>query len=438
MTSAAVFVPVKGSSERIPTKNLQLLDGKPLFLHTLEKLLLIDGIDVYLDTESERVIEIASYLDNLRIMRRDPALASNSTDGNKLFLNEVRSCDHPIICQHLCTSPFIEPETVLKAINIIGTPSPGGLSYDSSVLVREDKLYTWTDGKPAYDIENIPNSKDLTSTVIETMGLYAVSRNAATITQRRIGVAPALLTATPLEATDVNWPEDFEFAQLIAAGKREKQRQLLQNLALILSSALLSDLLDDLGYKNQIIKGLGFCSVGSAQVLGPAKTLKLRAMVENDDYRDIYRALDHYETLVPGDVICVENEKPEYAYFGELNANMAIRQGVKGVVVGGMTRDVSDVRRTGLPVFSSGCTCQDVRGRAVLCSMNKIIEIKGVSISPGDMIFADPEGIVVIPRVVVTKVFGLVTERFRNERVIVSDIAAGATVLELLENRGNF
>lgn len=438
MTTAAVFVPVKGSSERIPTKNLQLLDGKPLFLHTLEKLLMIEGIDVYLDTESERVIKIASYLDNLRILKRDPALASNSTDGNKLFLNEVRNCDHSVICQHLCTSPFIESETVLKAISIIGSPSFDGLSYDSSVLIHEDKLYTWRNGKPSYDIEAIPNSKDLPSTIIETMGLYAVSRKAAIATQRRIGDSPALLKATALEVIDVNWPEDFELAQLIAAGKREKQRQLLQNLALILTSALLSDLLDDLGYRNQIIKGLGCCSVGSAKVLGPAKTLKLRAMGEEDDFRDIYRALDHYETLVPGDVICVENEKPEYAYFGELNANMAIRQGVKGAVVGGMTRDASNVKRTGLPVFSSGYTCQDVRGRAVLSTMNQIIEINGVCISPGDMIFADCEGIVVIPKAVVTNVFNMVNDRFRNESGIVSDIASGATVHELLENRGLF
>jgi regulator of RNase E activity RraA len=438
MKTTAVFVPVKGSSERIPTKNLQLLDGKPLFLHTLEKLLLIESIDVFLDTESEKVIKLASYLDNLNILRRDPVLASNSTDGNKLFLNEVMSCNHNIVCQHLCTSPFIDAETVLKAISIIGSPSPSGLCYDSSLLVREDKLYTWKGGKPTYDIENIPNSKDLPSTVIETMGLYAVTRNAAVSSRRRIGNVPALLPATPLEATDVNWPEDFEFAQLIAAGKREKQRQLLQNLALILSSALLSDLLDDLGYKNQVIKGLGCCSVDSSQVLGPAKTIKLRAMVENDNFRDIYHALGHYETLVPGDIICVENELPEYAYFGELNANMAIRQGVKGVVVGGMTRDVSNVRRTGLPVFSSGSTCQDVRGRAVLCSMNQVISIKGVLISPGDMIFADTEGIVVIPRLIVEKVFRLIRERFRNERGIVSDIAAGATVSELLENRGDF
>lgn len=438
MPNAAIFVPVKGSSERIPSKNLQLLDGKPLFLHTLEKLLSISGVDVYLDTESETVIKHASYLDSLNILRRDPVLASNSTDGNKLFLNEVLNCDHDLICQHLCTSPFIEPETILKAISVIGSAAPSGVKYDSSLLVREDKLYTWKDGKPVYDIENIPNSKDLPSTIIETMGLYAVSRKAALSTKRRIGNNPSLLMASPLEATDVNWPEDFEFAQLIAAGKREKQRQLLQNLALILSSALLSDLLDDIGYKNQIIKGLGHCSVGNAQVLGPAKTLKLRKIGKKDDFRKIYDALNHYETLVPGDVICVENEECEYAYFGELNANMAIRQGVKGVIVGGKTRDGSDVRRTSLPVFSSGYTCQDVRGRAVLDSMNQVILIDGVYISPGDMIFADNEGVVVIPKLLIPEVFKQVKDRFKNERGVVSDIASGLTVSELLRDRGNF
>jgi regulator of RNase E activity RraA len=209
-------------------------------------------------------------------------------------------------------------------------------------------------------------------------------------------------------------------------------------MALILSSALLSDLLDDLGYKNQIIKGLGHCSVDRAQLLGWAKTLKLRRIDIDDDFRQIYDALNHYKTLVPGDVICVENEEAEYAYFGELNANMAIRQGVKGVIVGGKTRDRSDVQRTGLPVFSSGFTCQDVRGRAVMHSMNQNIVVNGVYISPGDMIFADNEGVAVIPKKLITEVFRHINDRFKNERNIVSDIASGVTVSDLLRNRGNF
>jgi len=438
MSRVAAFVPVKGSSQRISCKNLRLLDGKPLFLHTLEKLLAINDIDVYLDTESEEIIRIADYLSGLKILRRSPSLANNSTDGNRLFLNEVTQCAHPIIVQHLCTSPFIKPETILKAISLIGKPSSVGGFCDSSFLAKEEKQYTWVNGKPSYDIGRIPNSGDLQPTVIETMGLYVSTRDSALKTGRRIGDNPAMVMATPLEAVDVNWPADLDLAQQIAAGMREKSRQLYQNLSLILSSPLLSDLLDDLGFANQVIRGLNFSSDPRARVLGPAKTLKLRKMRSGDDYKGIYEALGHYDTLVPGDMICIENEASDYAYFGELNANLAIRQGVKGVVIGGMTRDVLSVKHTGLPVFSKGYICQDVRGRAVLDSFNQRISINGIEILPGDMIFADVEGIVVIPRSAIQLVFNQIKEKFKNERSIVCDIASGASCEHLLVNRGEF
>ena len=81
------FLPAKGSSSRIESKNMKLLDGKPLFLHTLQKLVDSNLFDeVYLDTESDDVISAASEVD-CRILRRDKALADNKTDGNKMFLN---------------------------------------------------------------------------------------------------------------------------------------------------------------------------------------------------------------------------------------------------------------------------------------------------------------------------------------------------------------
>ena len=61
------FVPCKGSSSRVVGKNVKLLDAKPLFLHTLEKLIFqCSCIDlVILDTESDDVIELAKYLNAL-------------------------------------------------------------------------------------------------------------------------------------------------------------------------------------------------------------------------------------------------------------------------------------------------------------------------------------------------------------------------------------
>ena len=87
------FLPVKGSSSRIANKNTSLLDGKPLFLHTLEKLIDCNFIDeVYLDTESDQIIQMADHL-HCKILKRRPELASNQTDGNSLFMNEVNQVD---------------------------------------------------------------------------------------------------------------------------------------------------------------------------------------------------------------------------------------------------------------------------------------------------------------------------------------------------------
>lgn len=430
----AAFLPVKGSSSRIENKNLMLLDGKPLFLHTLEKLVQCDFIDdIYLDTESQEVIDCASEV-SCNIMKRDPRLANNETDGNQLFMNEVRFADAEIYIQILCTSPFINTETLRKGIDALCAVDS---KYDSVVLVRNEKQYTWTSGRPNYNIDHIPNSKDLSGTMIETMGLYIVKRETAFATNRRIGNHPLMLEATPLEAIDVNWPADFELANLVAAGLREKDRKLLANIRNQLSSSMLSDILDDFGLTNQIIKGLS-PNFPEAKFLGRAKTLRLRILDDGEDFRGIYNALYSYATIVPNDVIVVENEANEYAYFGELNANLAIRSGASAVVVGGKTRDSDEVKRIGLPVFSSGYSCQDVRKRATMESINKKIRVHGVTVCAGDLIFGDADGLVVIPKRIERDVMEEIYKRASNERRILIDISIGASVDSLVTNYGFF
>lgn len=429
----AAFLPAKGSSDRIENKNLRLLDGKPLVLHTLEKLMRCSFIDeVYVDSESESMIELARDT-GCRVMKRDPALASNRTDGNRLFLNEVGHCDADIVLQVLCTSPFIEIETLEKAVSALRE----GDEYDSAVLIRRERLYTWHNGRPAYDIDHIPNSSTLGDTVIETMGLYAMRAATARRLGRRIGDRPLLLEASPLEAIDVNWPEDLELANLIAAGLRERERKLLANLRNQLSSSLLSDLLDDLGHRGCVISGLQ-PNIHQARIIGRAKTLRLRELDRDEDFRGIYNALESYKTIVPGDVIMVENAMPQYAYFGELNANLSIRAGAVGAVIGGHTRDSSDVVDLGLPVFAAGYTCEDVRKRATTDTINRPINIRGVPISPGDLVFGDREGVVVVPRRIEHEVIQAALEAAGKEKHLQIDIAQGVDCDRLTNKYGFF
>ena len=427
------FLPAKGSSSRIESKNMKLMDGKPLFLHTLEKLVesnLFD--DVYLDTESEDVIEAASEV-KCKILRRDASLASNKTDGNKMFMNEVSQVEADIYVQILCTSPFINVATIAQGIEQLKASD----KFDSAVLIRKERLYMWGETGPSYDVEHIPNSVDLPDTTIETMGLYIVKKEAALKTKRRIGDSPFQLEASALEAIDVNWPEDFLLAELIAAGKRERTRKLLGNIKNHLSSCILSDLLDDLGYPNQVIKGLT-PNFSGTKLLGRAKTLKLRKLNEGEDFKGIYDALYSYDTIVPDDIILVENETPEYAYFGELNANLAIRSGASGVIVNGQTRDGIEVEATGLPVFSKGYSCQDVRKRATTESFNKTIQLNGITVEPECLVFADSEGVIIIPKHIEAEVIEEVYKRTVNEKKILSEIASGVDVATLTKKYGFF
>ena len=428
----AAFLPAKGSSSRIESKNTKLLDGKPLFVHTLEKLKRCELIDeIYLDSESENIFALASEYDHIPLAR-DPDLANNATDGHTLFANSARQVEADIYVQILCTSPFIKPETIDKAITVLKDND----EYDSVVLVKNEKQYTWTDGKPDYNFEKIPNSNTLPDTVIETMGLYVTRREVAIEMKKRIGTRPFLLEADVIEAVDVNYPEEFELANYIMAGMRESNNVKYRNLSRLLSSAMLSDIMDDFGI-DSFIRGLK-PNLSDKKVLGKAKTLKLRALEEGESYRGIYDALESYDTIVPGDIILVENEVSEFAYFGNLNANLAIRQGSVGAIIGGHTRDFTEVAKLDFPVFAQGYSARDVRKRATLESINKTIHIEGVKIRPGDLVFADNDGVIVIPAEMENKVLLAAMETINKENKIIVDIVQSMNGAEIIKINGEF
>ena len=429
----AAFLPAKGSSNRIPNKNTMLLDGEPMFLRSLKKLASCKSIDeVYLDTESTEIIESASEV-RCKVLRRDVSLASNSTDGNQLFLNQVQHTDADICVQLLCTSPFIRPETIERAISVM-RDNP---SHDSVVAVRKEKQYRWSDGRPDYDIAHIPNSVDLDETVVESMGLYVMRREAAFRLGRRIGDRPYLLEIDPMEAIDVNWPQDFELANLIAVGLREQERRLFQNIKLLLSSASLSDILDDMGINGVLSKEFHL-NVPNQKIFGRAKTMQIDLCPDDDDFTKIYDSLNLYDHVVSNDIVVVANKIPDYAFFGELNANLAVRAGAIGAIIDGVTRDTRETSDMGFPVFAKGNYCKDTRKRGIVTSRNKTVIIDGISVHKDDLIFGDKDGIVVIPKMYEREVIERALESLKKERLILIDVAQGVETSELVQRYGLF
>ena len=386
------FVPAKGESNRISNKNTVVLDGDYLFKRKLKQLLACPEIDaVYLDTESDRIIELASDLP-VKILKRDAKLASNKTDGHELFANECAKVEADIYIQCLCTSPFITAETMTRAIKALKADKKA----DSLVAVQKRKQYTWAKGRPAYGEGRIPNSVDLPDVVIESMGLYMVRKTGKAKPKRRFGDKVVMFELTDEEAFDVNWPDDLALAERICAGYRAAHNAALDAIRPHLCSSLLADICKERGVKALLPPG--FKRISGRSTLGIAKTLELRKLRKGDDWKGIYTALGTYNFVRPGDVIVVHNEVKDKAYFGDLNANIAIRSGAVGAVVDSYTRDSAELNGLEFSVFAQGISCDDIKYEGTVHAMNRPIKIGNVTINNGDYIYADDDGVLAIPQ----------------------------------------
>lgn len=423
------FVPAKGTSERIPNKNLAILDGEYLFKRKLRQLLECSLIDeVILDTDSDELAALASDLP-IRRLQRPSELAANATDGHELFAWECAQVSSDIYIQALCTAPFVTSETIERAITaLLVNPS-----HDSIVAISHAKQYTWKDGAPEYGRGRIPNSVDLPQITLEAMSFYAVRSSVLPI-QKRFGLSPLLFPLNPTEVIDVNWPDDLQLAETIAAGIRARENLVLTSLAPYLSSAMLSDISREMGYKLTLPKEI----VGAGRFFGRAKTLLLDQPKSDESWEGIYDGLDTYQFVRPGDVIVVENRVPNHAYFGNLNGQLAMRSGAIGAVIDGVTRDKTDVAKLGFPVFARGHYCVDIKFEGTVRSMNKPIEIGGVRIENGDFIFADGDGVTIIPSKLWPEVRKQSLKSIEREWRVGMAVALGRPPKEILSQLGEF
>jgi regulator of RNase E activity RraA/CMP-N-acetylneuraminic acid synthetase len=427
------FVPAKGESNRIRNKNTVILDGEYLFKRKLQQLLECKEIDdVYLDTESEQMIELASDLP-IKVLRRDPKLASNQTDGHALFANECRQVKADLYIQCLCTSPFITGETITRALAGLNETS----GADSLVAVQRRKQYTWVDGRPAYGEGPIPNSVDLADTVIESMGLYMVRRGkGASAPKRRFGKQPVLFELTDEEAVDVNWPDDLAHAERISAGYRAAHNASLDAIRPHLNASLLADICKERGIRALLPPG--FTRVSGRSVLGVAKTLELRKLRKGDDWKGIYTALGSYNFVRPGDVIVVQNDVKDRAYFGDLNANIAVRSGAVGAVVDSYTRDSAELNALEFSVFARGIYSDDIKYEGTVNAMNRPVHIGDVEIHNGDYIYADDDGVLAIPKALWPSIRDEAMANLKKEFDIRYAIIMGEDVATVLGHHGLF
>jgi regulator of RNase E activity RraA len=200
-----------------------------------------------------------------------------------------------------------------------------------------------------------------------------------------------------------------------------------------LCSGMFSDELDKMGYKNQVITGMKLNN--NSKMYGEAKTVLIETLETNDE--NIKTGLGFLGTLGKGDILCVQGSN-EFAYFGELMTRLSTRQGIEGVVIGGYTRDSYYTKNASLPIFAQGYSPKDIKGRGRVQLTNVPIIIDNKTINPGDYIFGDSDGVVIIPKETITELESKIENILLNERNIIEDIRSGHSVDYILEHYKEF
>lgn len=197
--------------------------------------------------------------------------------------------------------------------------------------------------------------------------------------------------------------------------------------------AVLSDCLDQLGVRDNVMEHHIRPLTDESRVAGYAATVKL---VEVDsapaDSADWYRGeIEALELMQPGDVM-VASTCPA-SYWGELLANASRSHGVRGVVADAYTRDVTSLRTLGFPVFVAGIQAQDSLGRVDVAEANVPITCGGVEVNPGDVIAADQDGVVVIPEAIAQQVVERAETKVAAESEMRTDLRNGMALSEAFD-----
>jgi len=212
-------------------------------------------------------------------------------------------------------------------------------------------------------------------------------------------------------------PDDFEQLRGIAG----------------LTSARVADTLDSLGFRQQVCSPVlhpvrpGLCAVGRAV------TVAFEIDDGPDDPDDPYAAMIALiDSLRVGDVpVIAADGDDRTAYWGQLFSAAAVGHGAAGVVCDGPVRDTPEIAALGLPVFARTSRPVDYRGRMRVGSSGRVVQCAGVTVSPGDVVIADDDGVVIVPRAQVGEVAAVVIDRARSEDRVLEELLGGASLREV-------
>lgn len=201
----------------------------------------------------------------------------------------------------------------------------------------------------------------------------------------------------------------------------------------------------DLGLAHPFVVHHGVRSawpLGATVVCGPAFTCRGERVRAPEHVADLVR-LDMLRAMAPGCVQVLDTGGDDsVAHFGDISGKLARRHGALGVVIDGFTRDVALLERDRFPVFCRGVQPIDAFGRWQIVEFQAPVELPGIDgrvrVHPGDYVFADPDGVLVIPAARAAEVATRAEQRLVQEDEVRRRLDADADAVALYHEVGRW
>jgi regulator of RNase E activity RraA len=205
-----------------------------------------------------------------------------------------------------------------------------------------------------------------------------------------------------------------------------------------LFSSVLSDCLDAAGHRHQAMQ---------ARIRPLDDALVLCGRARTGLYMDVYDAPEG-ENPYELEIRLIDDLKPDevpvfscgesgrVAPWGELLSTAARARGAAGVVMDGLTRDIRAIREMKFPVFAGGIGPLDSKGRGKVMAIDVPVVVAGARVCPGDLVFGDADGVVVVPRAVEDEVVAAALAKVAGENATREALARGEKLADVFRRHG--
>lgn len=205
-----------------------------------------------------------------------------------------------------------------------------------------------------------------------------------------------------------------------------------------LYSAVLSDSLDAAGVWHQAMSSRIRPLDEKLKMCGRARTAQYMEVPFVADGVNPYELeIAIVDDLKPGDVAVFScGGSTRIAPWGSLLSTATRARGAAGCVTDGFVRDILGIRELDLPVFHAGIAPLDSKGRGQVQAVDVPVIVDGVKVHPGDLVFGDADGVVVVPQAVEAQVLKFAFDKINGEHHSINELRAGGYLRDVYAKYG--